>query len=81
MVMVSSIRMSVKSQCTSRLPLHELLSFSTITLTNKKEPLIVNSLIITQWSMGTKNFAILCVSVPIADSICVKGGETYKVTL
>ena len=59
MLMISSSGMLAKSEPTSKLPIKKLLSCSTISLGNEKESLIVNSLIVRQLSIGTRNLAIL----------------------
>ena len=59
MLMVSSNRMLVKSESTSKLPISKLPSCSTISLANEKESLTVNSLIVRKLNIGTRNLAIL----------------------
>ena len=67
--------MLVKSESISSLPIDKLLSCSTISLANEEESLILNSLIVKQFSMGTKRFIILYVGVPTNDNIELKGGK------
>lgn len=75
MAIVPSCWMLVKSESISSLPIDKLLSCSTISLANEKESLILNSLIVKQFSMGTKKFVILYVGVPTNDNIELKGGK------
>ena len=59
MLMVSSSGMLVKNESTSKLPIYKLLCCSRISFPNKKESLKVNSLIVRQLIIGTRNLAIL----------------------
>ena len=54
---------------------------STISSPNKKVSLTVDSLIVRQLSIGTRNLAVLYVGVPIAENIGLKIGQTSAIAL
>ena len=54
---------------------------STISSPNKKVSLTVDSLIVRQLSIGTRNLVVLYVGVPIAENIGLKIGQTSAIAL
>ena len=73
MSIVSSSGMLVNREWTSRLPMKNWESCSTISSAKTNESFTVYSLLVKDFKIGTRNFANLKVGVLIADRIDWKG--------
>ena len=78
MSIVSSSGMLVKRESTSRLPIKNSESCSTISSAKVKESFTVYSLLIKDFKIGTRNFADLWVGVLITNKIGRKGESNYQ---
>ena len=76
MSIVSSRGVLVKRESTSRLPIKNSKSCSTVSSAQANESFIVYSLLVKDFKVGTRNFANLWVGVLVADKIDRKGGKT-----
>lgn len=62
-----SLLLSYINESTSQIPVTRELSFSTIYFAKQKISLTVNSLVVIEFILGTKTFAILYDGPPIAE--------------
>ena len=79
--MVSSNGMLVKRLSPSKLAIIQLVSKLTTSSANENESWTVNSLTVKGDKIGTKNFAILYVGVPIANKMGRKEGQLSMIGL